>query len=358
MSLSPFSDLAAIISDDRRQVRCGAETITFYTARSGERDLRQFREALQTVRAPHIPLLVAPYNESLAPLFADNIRFVWLAPLSFSDRLPDDARLIATEESLQQFINSVEADAHYEIVLVPQWQALQKSVREVTVKILQQAAVRLKTLRHFGALWPINFAANGPAARQWHDIQLLKTQGAPQAIVMAGPSLDQSIEELKFLKKIWVADTAFPVLTHHGIAAQVVFSADAGFASREHFVGTRQTNSTLVCDMLVNPGVARLPFTAVCTYASSHPLVQQFCQTVRPDLTEIVNPEGNVGSLMLAVFKRMFGDQSVAVFGYDRGHRRRITHARGTAYFRRSYGWQNRLANAETYMLKLSRRYS
>lgn len=358
MTLSPFSDFAALVSDGRLQVRGRDETFTFYTTRSGERDLKQFQEALSAVQAPHIPLLVAPFTEALAPLLSYDSHFTWLAPLSFSDTLPDDARLIATEEKLQQFINSVEADAHYEIIVVRQWQSLQNAVREITIKILQQAAVRLKTLRHFGALWPINFTANAPAARNWQDIQLLKKHGVPQAIVMAGPSLDQSLEKLKSLRTIWVADTALPVLAHYGIAAQVVFSADAGFASREHFVGAPTANSALVCDMLVNPGVARLPFASICTYASSHPLVQQFCQAERRDLTEINNPEGNVGSLMLAIFKKLFGDQNVAILGYDRGHRRHITHGRGTAYFRRSYGWQTRVANAETYMLKLSRRYS
>ncbi|AFM12561.1 6-hydroxymethylpterin diphosphokinase MptE-like protein [Turneriella parva] len=358
MSLSPFSAFEAVVSAERQQIRFAEQTITFYTARSGERDLRHFREQLAAVSPSMIPLLVAPYSTSLAPLLKDARRFVWLAPVCFSKNLPGDARLICSDANLQEFINSVETDDNFEIVIPPQWQGFQAAVRTVTVEILRQAAARLKTLRHFGRLWPINFTANAPSARRWRDIRTLAAGGAPDAIVMAGPTLDQSLRELQSKQNIWAADTALPVLSAHGIEARAVFSADAGFASREHFVGVNTTKATLVCDMLVNPGVARLPFAAICTYASSHPLVQQFCLVERPDLTAITNAEGNVGSLMLAIHQDLFGELPVSIYGYDRGHRRRVTHARGTAYFRRVYGRQTRIANIETYMLRLSRRYS
>ena len=83
-------------------------------------------------------------------------------------------------------------------------------MREKAVEILMQAAARLKTLRHFGRLWPINFTANAPAARSWSDIRALAAAGAPQALVMAGPSLDANLQALKTQQNIWVADTALP----------------------------------------------------------------------------------------------------------------------------------------------------
>ena len=182
----------------------------------------------------------------------------------------------------------------------------------------------------------------------------------PDALVMAGPSLDNAIEELRRAKTIWCADTALPALLKRHIFPRVVFSVDAGFASREHFVGAASkflSSAALVSDILGNPPVQRLPFAEHLTYASSHPLVQEFCASRRGDLTFIENPAGDVGSLMRAVFARFFGDAPVKIFGHDGGHRRRVTHARGTAYFSRSYASCNRLMNAETYMLKLSRRY-
>jgi hypothetical protein len=356
--LSEFDGIAAKIAEERRQICFADETITFYTARSGDRDLRQFREALAGVAPPRIPLLIAPYTEAVEPLLKDATPFVWISPVSFAAALPADARLVASEEKLQEFINGVGADDNYEIIVPPQWQNMQKFVREKTLKILMQAAARLKTLQHFGRLWPINFTANAPAARRWSDIVSLEGEGAPDALVMAGPSLGASLQALKSAQNIWVADTALPALTKHEIFPQVVFSADAGFASREHFVGTNPERHVLVCDMLVNPGVPRLPFTRICTYAGSHPLVQHFCATERNDLTEIVNPEGNVGSLMLAIYARLFGNRPVKIYGYDKGHRRRVTHARGTAYFQRFYGQQTRIETIETYMLRLSRRYA
>jgi len=355
--LSEFDGIAGKIAEDRRQICFAGETITFYTARSGARDLRQFREALAAVAPPRIPLLIAPYTEAVEPLLKDATPFVWISPVSFVT-LPTDARLIGTEEKLQELINSIGADDNYEIIVPPQWQNLQNFVREKAIKILMQAAARLKTLQHFGRLWPINFTANAPAARSWFDIVSLEAEGSPDALVMAGPSLGANLNALKSAHNIWVADTALPALTKQGIYPQVVFSADAGFASREHFVGTNPARHVLVCDMLVNPGVPRLPFTRICTYAGSHPLVQHFCATERADLTEITNREGNVGSLMLAIYERLFGDRAVKIYGYDKGHRRKVTHTRGTAYFQRFYAKQTRTTTIETYMLRLSRRYA
>lgn len=356
--LPEFPDFSPGETDEKYIIHWAGASYTFYTNRSGPRDLAAFREAISQSKAGHTPVLVAPYVEGISGLFQSSADFVFLSPFSFSAQTPPDRRFVGDSPALEQFINSIEDQRKFAIHIAPQWREAGQTIGEITRKILERAAVRLKTIRHFGRLWPVNFRLNSPRATAYGDISELQTAGKPGALVMAGPSLDQAIPGLKNYQKIWCADTALMPLVLSGIFPQVIFSVDAGFASREHFVAASKAigKAILVCDILGSPAIQRLPFRKILTYAGSHPLVQEFNGQAR--LTMVANPRGDVGSLMQAVHDRVFGTAGDQVFGHDGTARRKITHARGTAYFYRSYAAQNRLRNVETYMLGLSRRYS
>ncbi len=151
------------------------------------------------------------------------------------------------------------------------------------------------------------------------------------------------------------------MLLYYGIRPKVIFSLDAGFASQEHFCGCtdfiRNSDTALVIDALSSPAVIRLPFRKKYTYASSHPLVQEFRESLRPDLTPVSNPDGNVGGLMLAVCAALFPIARPRLLGNDGGHRSYVTHARGTAYYRRFAARSHRLDSIEAYGYRLSPRY-
>ncbi len=357
--LLAFSELSAEATEGRFFVLFQGKKIPIYSDRSGTRDLAQIRELIASVPAGHTALVIAPYAGGLEDIFNDRTRFVWIAPVLFTEHLPADDRLVADDAALEGFINNVGAAEKFTLLPIAQWQQAADYVVQATRALLERAAVRLKTIGHFGKLWQINFRVNAMPAAGYGDIKRLGGK-RPDALVMAGPSLDNA--DLTGYMTIWCADTALPALIARGIYPQVVFSVDAGFASREHFVGAvsaiHSHQMLLVCDLLGYPAVQRLPFAAHLAYASSHPLVQEFCAVSRPDLTAVENPAGDVGSLMRAVYQKLFGDAAVKIFGHDGGHRRRVTHARGTAYFNRSFAAQTRLANVETYMLRLSRRYA
>jgi hypothetical protein len=356
--LTAFREISAEAAGGRYAVLFQGEKIPVYSDRSAARDLAQIKELIAAVPAGHTALLIAPYADSLRVLLDTPQKFFWISPVHFAPELPGDERLVADDAGLERFINNVGADEKFTLLPIAQWQQASAYVVQATRALLERAAVRLKTIGHFARLWQINFRVNAAAAARYGDIAELRGQ-KPDALVMAGPSLDTA--DLTDYKAIWCADTALPALIARGTYPQVVFSVDAGFASREHFVDAipaiRSHQMRLVCDLLGYPAVQRLPFAGHLTYASSHPLVQEFSAVVRPDLTPIENPAGDVGSLMRAVFQKFFGNAAVKISGHDGGHRRRITHARGTAYFRRSFAAQTRLVNVETYMLKLSRRY-
>ncbi|MBN8219788.1 MAG: hypothetical protein J0L53_02640 [Spirochaetes bacterium] len=355
--LSAFAQLQASAEAGKYTVAFATERIPIYSERSGKRDLAQLRAALATAQPGHRLLIIAPYADALRELCATDERFIWLAPVSFAEP-PPDTRLIASDAALENFINDIGADDKFTIFVLPQWRQAGDYVLAVMRQLLERAAARLKTIGHFEKLWQINFRVNAPAAAAYADIAALGGD-RPVALVMAGPSLDSA--QLPS-GTIWCADTALPVLLQRKIYPRVVFSVDAGFASREHFVGAltaiREKSIILAGDLLGYPAVQRLPFAERLTYASSHPLLQNHIVSGRSDLTPVENPAGDVGSLMRAVYRKLFGEAPVQIFGHDGAHRRRVTHARGTAYFLRQYAVQNRLTNTETYMLKLSRRYA
>lgn len=355
--LPGFPALSVAVENGRYLCRHGATSLIFYSERSAVRDLQQISSLLESA-GERIPLVVAPYAPAFAPLFASGRRFFFIAPASFTDTLPDDERLIADAAALNRFINTVAAEDNFVLQILPQWQQLGAAMLRATRAVLERAAIRLKTIRHFGRLWPVNFRLNLPLLQKVPDIREL--HAAPDVLVMAGPSL-YPLPAIPPESCIWCADTALPVLLHQGIRPAVIFSLDAGFASQEHFVGCetfiRSGVAALVADALCAPPVLRLPFERIYTYASSHPLVQEFRNNLRPDLTEISNPEGNVGNLMLAVCAQLFSGLAPLVLGHDRGHRNYVTHARGTAYYRRSFAVCSRLGGMEDYAYRLSRRY-
>lgn len=356
--LPEFPDFSPEEKDGKFLIHWSGEHYTFYTNRSGSRDLAAFKEAIGQSKPGHTPILVAPYIDVMGGLFQSSADFVFIAPFSYSLQPPADARYVGDPQALIRFINTIEDQQKFAIHIPPQWRAAGHTLGEIMRSILERAAVRLKTIKHFGRLWPVNFGINSLRLADYGDIAELKKSGLPDALVMAGPSLDRALAELGRRKNIWCADTALRPLVAHGIFPRVVFSVDAGFASREHFVGTEQATAgmTLVCDLLGSPAVQRLRFRQILTYAASHPLVQEI--NIHGRLTPVENPRGDVGSLMKAVHALLFGAAPQQAFGHDGKHREKITHARGTAYFYRSHVSQNRLSNAETYMLRLSRRYA
>ncbi len=356
--LAGFPHTTGSIRDGRFSVEFNGSAITVFTARSAERDLAQLKNLLLTASPGNIPVVVAPYRGEFAELFKRSERFVFIAPVSFAGELPADSRLIADTPALEYFVNSIGKDDKYDIRIAAQWQALTEPMRVAVQQLFERAAVRLRTIRHFGRLWQINFRLN--AARKHADIARLKDL-RPDLLVMAGPSLDSALSFVTQAKLIWCADTALPALAARGVYPRVVFSVDAGYASSEHFCGltaeVRRRNMLLVSDLLGNAAVQRLPFSEKLTYQSSHPLVQQFCSAAPTTLTAVENPRGDVGSLMRNVYALLFGDGAAKVIGHDGRSVKKITHARGTAYFQRAYMRQTRLFTPELYLARLSRRY-
>ncbi len=170
--LPGFPELSTILENGRYICRHGVTSLTFYSERSAARDLQQMQTLLASC-GDSIPLIVAPYSSSFASLFDTQTRFFFIAPASFTALLPQDERLISDAEGLSRFINTVDVEDNFVIHILPQWQHLGAAVGQATREILARAAVRLKTIRHFGRLWPINFRLNAPLLKNIPDISKL-----------------------------------------------------------------------------------------------------------------------------------------------------------------------------------------
>jgi hypothetical protein len=355
-----FPEFDQIVADGRFQIVSGQTNLTVFTARSQQRDINQLQNALAQVPDDKIGILVAPYHEGLAKIFQTQRLFYYLAPVAFSQPKTNDRRLLKDATDLDRWINDVTEDDKFSIYIAPQWQTMHDKIASGVQNLLETAAVRLKTIRHFARLWHNNAAANEARAVRFENIAKLAAT-APDVLVMAGPSLDETVKEISKTAIIWCADTALPCLLAHGKIPRVVFSVDAGFASREHFVGAIAAIQTygisLVTDLLANSEIQRLPFATTYSYSSSNPLVENFVEKHKASWIYLSNPAGDVGSLMQAAHEALFGTDAPRVLGHDRRHRNFVTHARGTAYFRRTFTKQTRLHNSETYMHALSRRY-
>lgn len=357
---SLFAGFQVSTENGRCEIGYGSAKVVLCTERSATRDLQQLKQMLSQHDDGKIPVVIAPYRENFAELFAQPNRFIFIAPVVFSGEPVADARLVHDETTLEFFVNSVGKDDKFTILPIPQWQSLTGAVVAVVQQIFTRAAIRLKTIGHFGRLWQINFRLN--AHLPVSDIAQLRAN-KPDALVMAGPSLDNKVAALQKKKHIWCADTAWPALVLRGIQPDVIFSVDAGFASSEHFAGLHSvlenSRTTLVADLIGNAAVQRLLFQRKLTYRSSHPLVEAFCSSSATELTAVSNPAGDVGSLMRAVYTAVFQETMPPenIYGHDGKSRRGISHARGTAYFRRSYAHGHRLNTIESYMLRLSYRY-
>jgi len=351
MALEGFGHCETIIDGTRMVVRSGDNLLPFYSERSATRDAENLQRLLSPQRAGVTRLVIAPYRDAFVNVLKTSPGGILVAPCAFSPP-PSVSNLISNTSELEFFINAIQPEDKFEIIALPQWGSLTEAMIAALEHALARAAVRLKTIRHFEKLWHINISLNARNARNYGDIRELNQ--APDLLVMAGPTL----ETVPTAKHIWCADTAYPVLLAQKISPEVIFSVDAGFASQEHLLGAPTHESTLVTDLLGAPPIQRKSFQKILTYKSSHPLVESLLSLQDQTFSPVTNPNGDVGSLMLEIYRMLFNDRPIKIIGYDRGQRRYVTHARGTAYFTRTFARQTRLFNVETYMRNLSARYA
>ena len=351
----------AVFDGSKYIIQTDSAETTAYTVRSLSRDLNYFQEKLSRTDKKKL-LFIAPYYDALHALFKENSNFIFFAPVLFSNSVAHE-RLIVEDSDINFFVNSIQATDIFAVDIHPSLLAFREIIENKINQVFSAAAHRLKTIQHFYRRWPMNFRVNQTAWLSALDLSSLPSE-PPDALVMAGPSLNDRVSELRSKQNVWCVDTALPLLAFHKVKIRVVFSIDAGFASLEHFHAalkfTSLKNFSLVADVLTYPDIWRIPFKQIYTYQSSYPEAQAFAVIHNKAFSTLINPTGDVGGLIVATYQKRFHrdpDRSI-IYGHDGIHRRHITHARGTAYFNRMYQHSTRVHSIEGYFFKLSARYS
>ena len=107
----------------------------------------------------------------------------------------------------------------------------------------------------------INTLANADPVRRYPGVSRLfqHFENTPAAIVAAGPSLNESLDDLAALQNnmmIACVNTAYPVLRKHGIEPNLVFVMDHQERNLSSFEGdTPSPHTYLVADPRVHPGI-------------------------------------------------------------------------------------------------------
>lgn len=353
-----------------------------YSLKSLAREARTLTVTIEKcIKAGKTLLWIAPYHEEILAGLDENLRqnLVWISPASFTPPSAALSTIITGDEGLQYFIREITPQDSFSIEAHNVFSAfgLRDFLLGKILDILKNSAVRLKTIAHFANRWQVNFQKNRQKWLALPDVSTM-TLAQPDVLVLGGPSVDLHIHEIRG-KKIWCADTALPTLLSYAITPDCVFSLDAGHGSYEHFITaidrSEISRTTLVVDPLSFSPLFDLGFQKTYTCANTNPLVQE---TKNP-FTIIKNQTDDVCGFIWGVYNLLFEktDESFSfdstknfpgkkdlekkrplVFGHDRGHIRKATHLRGSAYHRRQYFLSNRLATPELYFYRLSSRYS
>ncbi|MDH5716703.1 MAG: DUF115 domain-containing protein [Spirochaetia bacterium] len=339
--------------------------IAVYSNRSFLREAEVLKKKLAHFKKENKKLLyAAPYHEKIGNQlknFEKNL--IWFSMCDFSKiGYQKNFVLLNNQKSWEVFIRDISANDKFEILFHPSLVNLNSFsiIKNFIEKGIKKAAVRLKTISHFKAVWEYNFKRN---KQKWMSAKKIsKELKKPNVFILGGPSVDEYLWKYKNSKAdqiIWCADTALGSLHAYNIIPDVVFSVDSGYGSYEHFAfllneKEYKFNSFLVLDALSFPLLFDINAGKTYSYASSHPLVQE-CEN-KFDI--LFNETNDVYGLMKAVFEKIYpNEKKPGIIGHDQKAVKKVTHLQGSAYHRRFYFRQNRFLSIETSFLRLSFRY-
>ena len=356
-----------------------ADELLVYTEKSINRELKNlFQKLDQNNNEKNSKFFwVAPFYEKIF-FNLDHKRkhnFFWICCANFSKKKPLEFKRLQTEskclifdfETLRSILQNIEKEDTIKIELHPSLRNsnIFQELKKLTQNLIQQAALRLKTIQHFEKTWSYNFKVN---FEKWKMCSSIFKIGSakPDYFILGGPSVADFLSRFNDKKKIiWSADTSWMPLVHHGIIPKLVFSIDAGYGSFEHFIYyssvIKKTKIKLVLDPLSFPKFYDIG-AETYSYISSHPLVQQAIHDDNGELKAkfpvLSNETGDVYGIMQSFHFHLFGNTDPPqIIGYDQGPKGLETHVRGSGYHERKYNRSNRFATLENYFLEFSLRY-
>ena len=215
---------------------------------------------------------------------------------------------------------------------------LATQARKLIQSAIQSVSADFSVQSHFGGIWQRNLFANlslfdGPFASKLNAPLTFDTNKTA-AVIAAGPSLDQSVLELKKGRKdyiIFATDTALSALEKAGITADAVLSVDAQMVSHNHFFSVK-SQTLCIFDLCASAASVRHCLTngnSVYFTSSAHPLsalAASFSGGLFPALT------AGAGTVTVAAvdFAMRAGFSRIRLFGADFSYRKGKAYTKGT----------------------------
>ena len=233
-------------------------------------------------------------------------------------------------------------------------------IKATTKRALDRLSADFSVQAHFGKLWHTNILLNlsfisKNTANTKHGDKLppFPTEKTA-AIIAAGPSLDDCIEQIKAGSEsgslfVVAADTAFGALQKNGITADAVVSIDAQQVSSRHFLCTPNSSKTVfVFDLCTNPAIPAYVASknnTVLFVRTGHPL--SFLASKTLPIPQIDAGGGTV-TIAAADWVKSVGFRRIQFFGADFAYLSGKPYAKGTYLDAQFYGNASRTQTGET----------
>ncbi len=280
-------------------------------------------------------------NSYILCVEADNESLNFCRQISCAKELEDKPNVsFATIENLQKEIISKYIPAlHGNLQFVGQraWEnfnsALLPRIKDQINEAAKKVGSDYSVQSHFGKLWQRNIILN--SLHQESVPKIFYDRNLIAAVIAAGPSLDESINELKQDRNsfyIIATDTTLNVLQKKSIQADVVVSIDGQNISSVHFMNTKCREETIyVFDISGNANCVKSlseKGNKIFFTHNSHPLSTEFSLT-----TENPYLETGSGTVTIAAcdFARYLGFKRIKLFGAD------FCYSNGKAYTKGTY---------------------
>ena len=293
--------------------------------------------------------------------------------LSFLEQIPTVKKISGKKNIIMTSIENLEETLLFSykpalhgnltILSLRSWEGFFKEeaslAREKINAAIKLLAADYSVQSHFGKIWQKNILTNLSLAERAKSFSEIKKAIFPilsrkkAAIIAAGPSLDDSIKELKKNRGeyfIIATDTAFSALEKQGLSCDAVISIDGQSISRAHYQGKLPSDTIYFFDLCACPSAIRKVLTKsenLVLTESGHPLAQY--ASFFSGKQNFPHIEAGSGTVTIAAYSlaKKIGFKDTVFFGADFAYFSGRPYTRGTYLENQFYSTSNRFKTAE-----------
>ena len=211
-----------------------------------------------------------------------------------------------------------------------------ENVKEIIQKTIKEISQDYSVQAHFGRIWQKNILSNLKILSESKNESELKIDNSKiAAVIAAGPSLDNTILELKNNRNdyyIISTDTAFQSLIKYEIVPELVVSIDGQSVSANHFISIISSETNFIFDLCANSSITRKlnkTDSNIYFFTNGHPLSNTAALHTKPPLPLVYTGSGTVTIAALDIAIKS-GFAKIQLFGADFGYINNKPYTKGT----------------------------